>query len=232
MAGGLCAEGHAEADRRRLNAEIVKILKMPEVRDKLASQIGMEIVASTPAAADRADAKRDSALGELVEEVRRANAELMARGTIMELDPPTTTSSSLRHVSIATLCTQLFKRGFRNVYLQGIARLTKPSARQPGRARVHDAQHPRARGPRPDQRVRQSRASAAQGDRKRAARPCAGARLPRREARGLGRRRSSRRGSRCAAPRAWSPTGRCATAARSRRWISRCTAPAAARRST
>ena len=33
----------------------------------------------------------------------------------------------LRHVSVATLCTQLFKRGFRNVYRQGVARLTTPS---------------------------------------------------------------------------------------------------------
>jgi regulator of RNase E activity RraA len=33
----------------------------------------------------------------------------------------------LRGVSVATLCTQMFKRGFRNVYIQGIARLTKPS---------------------------------------------------------------------------------------------------------
>ena len=47
----------------RLNAEIVKILKAPEVRDKMASQMGIEIVASTPARADVADAKRDSALG-------------------------------------------------------------------------------------------------------------------------------------------------------------------------
>ena len=31
----------------------------------------------------------------------------------------------LRHVSTATLCTQLFKRGFRNVFIQGSARLTK-----------------------------------------------------------------------------------------------------------
>ena len=38
-----------------------------------------------------------------------------------------TTIDLLRHVSVATLCTQLFKRGFRNVYIQGIARLTKPS---------------------------------------------------------------------------------------------------------
>jgi regulator of RNase E activity RraA len=33
----------------------------------------------------------------------------------------------LRRVSVATLCTQLFKRGFRNVFIQGIARLTDPS---------------------------------------------------------------------------------------------------------
>jgi len=37
------------------------------------------------------------------------------------------TLERLRHVSVATLCTQLFKRGFRNVFVQGIARLTKPS---------------------------------------------------------------------------------------------------------
>lgn len=33
----------------------------------------------------------------------------------------------LRKVSVATLCTQLFKRGFRNVFIQGIGRLTDPS---------------------------------------------------------------------------------------------------------
>jgi regulator of RNase E activity RraA len=38
-----------------------------------------------------------------------------------------TTIDALRHVSTATLCTQLFKRGFRNVYLQGVSRLTTPS---------------------------------------------------------------------------------------------------------
>jgi regulator of RNase E activity RraA len=37
------------------------------------------------------------------------------------------TIDRLRTVSTATLCTQLFKRGFRNVYLQGVARLTIPS---------------------------------------------------------------------------------------------------------
>src|SRR6476620_1154047 len=37
------------------------------------------------------------------------------------------TLDKLRHVSVATLCTQLFKRGLRNVFIQGISRLTKPS---------------------------------------------------------------------------------------------------------
>jgi len=37
------------------------------------------------------------------------------------------TFERLRHVSVATLCTQLFKRGFRNAFIQGIARLTEPS---------------------------------------------------------------------------------------------------------
>jgi len=37
------------------------------------------------------------------------------------------TIDNLRHVSTATLCTQLFKRGFRNVYIQGIRRITTPS---------------------------------------------------------------------------------------------------------
>jgi len=43
----------------------------------------------------------------------------------MELKPDTI--KRLREVSTATLCTQLFKRGFRNVYIQGISRLTRPS---------------------------------------------------------------------------------------------------------
>jgi regulator of RNase E activity RraA len=42
-----------------------------------------------------------------------------------ELSPDT--HELLRHVSVATLCTQLFKRGLRNVFIQGIARLTDPS---------------------------------------------------------------------------------------------------------
>jgi len=40
-----------------------------------------------------------------------------------DLNPAT--HELLRRVSTATLCTQLFKRGFRNVFLQGITRLTK-----------------------------------------------------------------------------------------------------------
>ena len=38
-----------------------------------------------------------------------------------------TTKQRLKTVSSATLCTALFKRGFRNVYIQGIARLTTPT---------------------------------------------------------------------------------------------------------
>src|SRR5437764_8934919 len=38
------------------------------------------------------------------------------------------TRELLRTVSTATLCTQLFKRGFRNVFIQGIKRLTTPSS--------------------------------------------------------------------------------------------------------
>jgi regulator of RNase E activity RraA len=43
----------------------------------------------------------------------------------MDLNPDTL--EKLRAVSTATLCTQLFKRGFRNVFLQGVQRLTTPS---------------------------------------------------------------------------------------------------------
>ena len=42
-----------------------------------------------------------------------------------DLNPDT--QALLRSVSVATLSTQLFKRGFRKVYLQGIVRLTMPS---------------------------------------------------------------------------------------------------------
>ena len=45
--------------------------------------------------------------------------------TMNELAPETL--NLLRRVSVATLCTQLFKRGFRNVFIQGIGRLTDPS---------------------------------------------------------------------------------------------------------
>jgi len=43
------------------------------------------------------------------------------------MEPKPDTIRRLREVSTATLCTQLFKRGFRNVYIQGIKRLTTPS---------------------------------------------------------------------------------------------------------
>lgn len=42
-------------------------------------------------------------------------------------DFATETRQLLGRVSVATLCTQLFKRGFRNVFIQGVARLTEPS---------------------------------------------------------------------------------------------------------
>ncbi|MBP8297407.1 MAG: ribonuclease activity regulator RraA, partial [Burkholderiales bacterium] len=43
------------------------------------------------------------------------------------MDTNAQTIELLRHVSTATLCTQLYKRGFRNVYIQDIVRLTTPS---------------------------------------------------------------------------------------------------------
>ena len=43
------------------------------------------------------------------------------------MDTNAQTIELLRHVSTATLCTQLYKRGFRNVYVQDIVRLTTPS---------------------------------------------------------------------------------------------------------
>ena len=41
------------------------------------------------------------------------------------------TLEQLRHVSTATLTTQLFKRGLRNVFLQGVAPLVKPAPGSP-----------------------------------------------------------------------------------------------------
>lgn len=48
--------------------------------------------------------------------------------------PPGTTLERLRHVSTATLCTQLFKRGLRNVFLEGVRRLTTGSGNLVGPA--------------------------------------------------------------------------------------------------
>ena len=132
---------------------------MPDVREKLDKQLGMELVGSSPEELAALMKTRNSALGGAREEIGRD--AMTERHHAHDLKPDTL--EQLRHVSVATLCTQLFKRGFRNVFIQGIARLTEPSRRQPGRSRVHDAQHPGARGSRPDQRVRESRASAAQG---------------------------------------------------------------------
>ena len=42
------------------------------------------------------------------------------------MDINQSTVENLRRVSTATLCTQLYKRGFRNVYIQGIKLLSKP----------------------------------------------------------------------------------------------------------
>ena len=46
----------------------------------------------------------------------------------------------LRQVSTATLCTQLFQRGFRNVFIQGSSRLTNSAipSRKPASARYSE----------------------------------------------------------------------------------------------
>jgi tripartite-type tricarboxylate transporter receptor subunit TctC len=49
VAGRLRAQGTPKPIVDRLNGEIVKILQTPEVRDKMQSQMGIEIVASSPA---------------------------------------------------------------------------------------------------------------------------------------------------------------------------------------
>jgi regulator of RNase E activity RraA len=48
--------------------------------------------------------------------------------------PSGETLERLRRVSTATLCTQLFKRGLRNVFLQGVTRLSRPGANLVGPA--------------------------------------------------------------------------------------------------
>ena len=55
------------------------------------------------------------------------------------------TLDRLRLVSTATLTTQLFKRGLRNAFMQGVRPLG-PVRRQSGRPGLHPAQHPGARG--------------------------------------------------------------------------------------
>ncbi|SAL58727.1 ribonuclease activity regulator RraA [Caballeronia humi] len=51
--------------------------------------------------------------------------------TSTELIVSDATIEQLRHVSTATLTTQLFKRGLRNVFLQGVAPLVKPALGAP-----------------------------------------------------------------------------------------------------
>ena len=51
------------------------------------------------------------------------------------------TVEKLRCVSTATLCTQLFKRGFRNVFIQGVLRLTKPSSGTTGCSSISSSSH-------------------------------------------------------------------------------------------
>ncbi|HEX7932895.1 MAG TPA: ribonuclease activity regulator RraA [Paraburkholderia sp.] len=51
--------------------------------------------------------------------------------TASEIVVSEATLEQLRHVSTATLTTQLFKRGLRNVFLQGVAPLVKPTPGTP-----------------------------------------------------------------------------------------------------
>ena len=51
--------------------------------------------------------------------------------TASEIVVSAATLEQLRHVSTATLTTQLFKRGLRNVFLQGVAPLVKPAPGTP-----------------------------------------------------------------------------------------------------
>ncbi|AFT89433.1 ribonuclease activity regulator RraA [Paraburkholderia phenoliruptrix] len=51
--------------------------------------------------------------------------------TASEIAVSDATLDQLRHVSTATLTTQLFKRGLRNVFLQGVAPLVKPAPGAP-----------------------------------------------------------------------------------------------------
>jgi regulator of RNase E activity RraA len=65
-----------------------------------------------------------------------------------------TTYAHLKKVSVATLCTQLFKRGFRNVFIQDIG----PSHRSLSDGNLvgpaYTMRNIRPRGPRPDQCLR------------------------------------------------------------------------------
>ena len=103
----------------KLNAEIVKILKTPDVQREDAGHDGH---------GDRRRARPRSSPTLMQREIPRWAELVRKSGATARTESRRRTSwnspprrwSSLRKVSIATLCTQLFKRGFRNVYIQGI----------------------------------------------------------------------------------------------------------------
>ena len=72
--------------------------------------------------------------------------------------------AKLKRVSTATLTTALFKRGFRNVFMQGVRPLNPEPGSMVGRG-LHAALHPRARGPRPARGVRGTQHPQRKGDR-------------------------------------------------------------------
>ena len=63
-------KGTPKAVVQRLNAEIVKILRLPDVKEKLGTSLGMEIVGSTPEEL-AAHMAKDSALGGTGREIGR-----------------------------------------------------------------------------------------------------------------------------------------------------------------
>ena len=145
----------------------------------------------------------------------------------MELNP--NTLERLRHVSTATLCTQLYKRGFRNVYIQGISRLTTPSGGNlvgpaftmrniPSREDLDQI----SAFDNPEHPQRKAIESVPPGHV--LVLDCRG------EKRVAPAAKFSPRVSRCAARRVSCRTARCATAGRSGSWTFRSIAPAAARR--
>ena len=215
----------------RLNAEIVKVLKAPEVRQKMQDTMGIEVVASSP-----------EELTKLMQsEIPRWAALVKKSGATAQLDqseeqswnfPTNDRRNALARSARATLCTQLFKRGFRNVYIQGIERLTQAVAAATSSARrSRCAASRRARTW--TRSARSTIRTIRSARRSRACRPatcsCSTAAG---EARRVGRRdpHHAPQGARRRGPRV--RRSRARQRRRSRRWISRSTARAAARRST